>query len=407
MRLLHTSDWHVGKVLRGFRRRPDHEKALAQLVTIAREERPDFILHTGDLFDSFRPEYDDVQFALDHLRELVAVAPTMVVGGNHDSPALFRVFGRLLETGDGRLRFIDKARKPSDGGVSTYAIGDHHLRVAPLPYYAPRDIDRFEDSSTWTGTYSDKIGMLERVLGEGLLRDYRADRDVLVFAAHLHVRGALMSNSEREAHVGENYEATVDSTPAVTYAAFGHIHRPQKVSTVRALARYAGSLLPVDFGETDDEKSIVIVDMRPGSPADARLVPITAGRKLMKVHGTQSELRAMAAAVDDAIIEAVVVSDEPLQYHMDVIRDIFPRATIVRTANDCAASRVTPADEAATNGQEESLPILFGEYLQAQQIAGIDADFVATLFGRLERSSEEEVPPGLHELTSCVEVNLA
>jgi len=403
MRLLHTSDWHVGKVLRNVRRRPDHEAALAQLVSIAKAEKPDVILHTGDLFDGFRPEYDDLHFALDHLRELAAVAPVMVLAGNHDSPALFRVFRRLLDAGDGRLRFIDKARKPGDGGIVNYSIGEQRLRIAPLPYYAPRDIDRFDDSATWTGTYSDKISMLERVLGDGLVEDYRGDRDVLVFAAHLPVRGALMSNSERETYVGENYEATLSSVPAVAYAAFGHIHRPQKLPTPRALARYAGSLLPIDFGETDDEKSIVIVDLRPGSPAIERLVPITAGRKLMKVRGTESELREMADNVSDAIIEAVVVSDEPRQYHSDLVRDIFPHATIVRTSNECAASRVSAADDVQATGEEATLPMLFREYLDTQPIGAIDADAVASLFERLERAAEGEFPPTLRELLPDLE----
>ncbi|HEY0798208.1 MAG TPA: exonuclease subunit SbcD [Candidatus Baltobacteraceae bacterium] len=400
MRLLHTSDWHVGKILRNVRRRPDHEATLAQLVSIANEEQPDVILHTGDLFDSFRPEYDDVQFALDVLRDLAAVAPTLVLAGNHDSPALFRVFRQLLETGNGRLRFIDKARKPSDGGVLRYPIGEHVLRVAPLPYYAPRDIDRFEDASTWAGTYSDKIGTIERVLGDGLLQDYNPKRDVLVFAGHLHVRGALMSNSERESHVGENYEATLDATPAVSYAAFGHIHRPQKLPTPRVLARYAGSLLPVDFGESDDKKSVVVVDVSPGAPAQTRLVPITAGRRLEKVRGTEAVLRSMAATIGDAIIEAIVISDEPLPYHADLIRDIFPQATIVRTANDCAASRVSSVDEVTRSGEEASLPTLFREYLSEQPVDGIDADFIASLFGNLERTVEDEVPPRLIDLTA-------
>jgi len=106
MRLLHVSDWHVGRQTYRCSRVPDHEAALTEIVELARETRPHLVLHTGDVFDGFRPGYAEMAFAVEALEELAALAPVVVIAGNHDSPALFRLFDRL-QGADPRIRFED------------------------------------------------------------------------------------------------------------------------------------------------------------------------------------------------------------------------------------------------------------------------------------------------------------
>ena len=95
MRLLHVSDWHLGRLTYRCSRAPDHEAVLAEICELARDLRPHLILHTGDVFDGLRPGYAEMTFAIEVLEELAAVAPVVVLAGNHDSPALFRLFDRL------------------------------------------------------------------------------------------------------------------------------------------------------------------------------------------------------------------------------------------------------------------------------------------------------------------------
>src|SRR5436305_1657569 len=94
----------------------DIRAAVEEIVSIARAERPDLVLHAGDLFDGPRPAYPDLRWAVDALRELAAVAPTIVICGNHDAPALFGLLDRLLGP-DSRLRFVGRALPPELGGV--------------------------------------------------------------------------------------------------------------------------------------------------------------------------------------------------------------------------------------------------------------------------------------------------
>src|ERR687885_331372 len=88
MRLLHVSDWHIGRQTYRCSRVPDHEAALGEIVELARDTRPHLVLHTGDVFDGFRPGYVEMSFAVEALEELAALAPVVVVAGNHDFPAL-------------------------------------------------------------------------------------------------------------------------------------------------------------------------------------------------------------------------------------------------------------------------------------------------------------------------------
>src|SRR5579864_5756052 len=105
MRLLHTADWHIGRMTMGVSRKPDLQSAVQEVITIALETKPDLIIHAGDLFDAIRPGWEDLQWGVDALRELAAIAPTVVICGNHDSPLLFEFLGRLLPASS-NLRFI-------------------------------------------------------------------------------------------------------------------------------------------------------------------------------------------------------------------------------------------------------------------------------------------------------------
>src|SRR5688572_9881939 len=157
MRVLHTADWHLGRVLYNQARHDDEMAVLGEIVAIAREHKPDLIIHAGDLFDAVRPPYEEMTLGLDTLRELAAIAPTVVVCGNHDSPVLFRIFQKLLGD-EARLRFIDRARRPAEGGILDYPVGRQRLRLAPLPFvHQNRLVEAFEDPGQRTVAYADRI----------------------------------------------------------------------------------------------------------------------------------------------------------------------------------------------------------------------------------------------------------
>src|SRR5947209_16123777 len=107
MKILHVSDWHLGRTTYNASRAEDHEKVLGEIADIARHEKPDLIVHTGDLFESIRPAYEDMDRGIRALIDLARTAPVVVLCGNHDSPALFQLFSKLVGQAS-RVRFVDQ-----------------------------------------------------------------------------------------------------------------------------------------------------------------------------------------------------------------------------------------------------------------------------------------------------------
>ncbi len=400
MRLLHISDWHLGRMTYRYSRAPDHEAVLEETIGYARALRPHLILHTGDLFDAFRPGYAEMARGIDALQELAAIAPVVVVAGNHDSPALFRLFNQLLGEGS-RIRFIDQARRPEEGGVLEFpGMGDEVIRLAPLPFvHANRMVERFEDSSTWMVTYADRIHLIEDALGRGLREGYDTSRDVLLFAAHLYVSGARFCGSERPLHISDAYGCRLERLPQVSYAAFGHIHRPQALPTTVVNGRYAGSPICLDFGEEGEQKEIVIVEAEPGRPATVTTQSLSGGRPLRTLNGTFEEIRSHAPTVGNALCRVTVRTDTPTENLSELLHELCPEATFVDVNEDCAATRIEVVE--ATEAQAEvepSLRDLFRTYIAEQGTRGADAKRVLKRFEQLLDAVDEEAPPRIPDL---------
>jgi exonuclease SbcD len=422
MLLLHTADWHLGRTTWNHSRRIDHERVLAEIIGLANERRPDLIIHAGDLFDAMRPAYEDIALGLDALHQLAAVAPTVVLCGNHDSPALFKIFQQLLGPG-APLRFVDRARPPAAGGILDFAVGKHRLRLAPLPFvHQNRLVDAFEDPAQRTVAYADRIAVIEQTLSEGLLDGYDGGRDVLLFAAHLHVTGARLSKSERQLHVSEGYATRPEHVPVVSYAAFGHIHRPQTLAGT-ATGRYAGSPIQLDYGEVDEVKGVVLVELEPGEPARVEEVPLLSGRRLRHFCGTLSELEAAAPSIGEEICLLTLDVETPVPDLSDRVAALLPAAVVVHIEERVASRRLIPAEELDGAAVEPTLIEHFRAYLGAQGTRAAAADRVLAGFSRFYAAlaaeeeplfpeerlllDEADAPPGAGEQAAPAQMQLA
>ena len=400
MRLLHVSDWHLGRLTYRCSRAPDHEAVLAEICELARDARPHLILHTGDVFDGLRPGYTEMTYAIEVLEELAAVAPVVVLAGNHDSPALFRLFDRL-QGPEPRIRFVDRVRPPQEGGVFDVPAAEGEIvRLACLPFiHANRMVDRFEDATTWTATYSERIQRIEEALERGLAAGYDPSRHVLVFAAHLYVRGARFSGSERPLHVSEAYATRLERFPHVAYAALGHIHLPQALPRRGVTGRYAGSPVPLDFGEEHERKEIVLVEAEPGRPAVLTPHPLSAGRELRTIVGTLEEIAELAPTVGDALCRVTVCTEEPVPDLAQLLGEVLPGATIVEVNEDCAATRLEVVEATAVEADAEpGFTELFRSYLAERGTSGPRADRVLETFETLIQAVEAEELPRLPDI---------
>ncbi len=403
MRLLHLSDWHLGSTLGRLSRAPDHDEVLEEMVDLAGEWRPNLIVHSGDLFDHSRPAVEDLQRGVEALRRLADTAPVVVIAGNHDSPALFDVFDRLLALGSrdatSTVRFLGRARPPEQGGILTFPGEDgEELRLAAVPFVHPNAVlDAFDvPPQRRTAAYTDQVRFVEEVLGDGLRTGYDGGRHILIFAAHLHVGGATFSGSERPLHITDSYATSVDHLPGVSYAAFGHIHKPQALPGGVVVGRYAGSPIQIDYGELGEQKSVVTVEALPGRPASVELVHLRGGRPLRRVAGTL-DVVGQLRDVGRCILAATVDTEEPTPDLAERIVAMFPAATIFDVVERCRMAQVELATETPDADAEPPVRDLFREYLSSARVPAVAVDRVMSVFSRLLDAVENETEPAFDE----------
>jgi exonuclease SbcD len=342
IRLLHTSDWHLGRTIRNRPRTEEFGAVLDEVVRIAIDERVDGVLVAGDLYDSRAPapEADAVLVeTLVHLHE--AAIPVVAIGGNHDSAQRLEAFAPLYRAVGATI--VGNVQRPDAGGVVELASRDRGTTalIACVPFVPERRFAStaalFDASESWYATYADGMGNLL----DAFAAAFRPDR-VNVLMAHLYADGSLLGGGEREVTVGLEYAVSPARLPATaSYLALGHIHRPQRVAGTAAPGRYSGSLLQLDFGETEQQKSVAIVEAAPGTPATIREVALTAGRRLVDLRGSLDAVTAAAETVGDAWLRVLVETDGPIPGIADRVREALPNALDVKLVYDRTADDET------------------------------------------------------------------
>ncbi|WP_079084268.1 metallophosphoesterase family protein [Streptomyces longwoodensis] len=401
MKLLHTSDWHLGKRLQRRSRDSEFDAVLAEIVEIARRTLPDLIVHSGDLFDRYSLSPGDLMRAMTSLSALRSVAPVVVVGGNHDSPHWFdvldHVFQNTAEPGAHPVTFVHTAADGSGGGrVLDFPTRDQsqRIRLAALPFIHPnRFMHLFPGLGTTHGAYAQGLRGLQEELITQLHEGYSPQHDVLVFATHLYLSGALLSGSERHLDVSDAYATAPDDLPRVSYCALGHIHKPQALTSSKATAHYAGSPLQFDFGECDDAKSVLLVEADPQRPTRTAPQRLTAGRLLKKFTGTLEELAFRAEEFSNTFLDVTITSQNLIPQLSQKVATAVPDADVVYLTEDCAETRITPLNVSDLPQEEPELTESFRAYLTEHGTPGRVADEVLAAFGSLLHHPGGDEPP--------------
>lgn len=392
VRLLHTSDWHLGVTVRDEPRDVDHDSVIAEMIKIAATVKPDVILHTGDLFNSGRPGMADFGRAIRALRALGEIAPVVVLAGNHDSAIAMETLG--IAVGDTvpeqvaertydpenitatRIRVMHRPTTAAQGAVMTLPTqAGGRLRVVGLPFlHANRIISEFDDILGANATYADNVRKICDFLTDSTFTEFDTTTDVAVLASHLHVSGARTS-TEKEIHISSEYATDpAHINGGYGYLAFGHIHIAQAVANHRG--RYAGSVLEIDFGEEGETKQVVVADLTPGRPSKIYDVTLTSGRRIHRVRAPYSALSEWATTLGNDLVE-VIVEHEPRgdgcdadSYSLEIpgydtltaaVRAALPDACVISVV-DARRPDVKVADEVEVPEITETPTQLFREW---------------------------------------------
>jgi exonuclease SbcD len=327
MRIIHTSDWHLG---RRFEREPlegDQRAFLAWLADEVTERQVDLVLVAGDIYDRSQPAEDAVALldrGLDGLR--AAGAEVVLIPGNHDSARRLG-FGAGRQSLGGVHVFADERTPPAP---KVLEVGGDRVALVAVPFLDPHVAPTPRPAEDGTPTPATHPSVLAESLEAGRQGLAVLDAMPSIAVAHAYVSGAGLSDSERTLAIGGADQVDPAVFAGFDYVALGHLHRPQRIGGSEAIA-YSGSPLPYSFSE-DHPKSVRLLEVTGGELTDVTTVPVPVGRKVVTLTGTLEGL--LTDPAHDTVTDrwvAARLTDETVQTQpMERLRARFPHAVSLR-----------------------------------------------------------------------------
>jgi exonuclease SbcD len=391
MRLLHTSDWHLGRSLHRADLRQAQAAYLDHLVEVVRSEHIDAVLVAGDVYDRAIPPLDAVALCEDALVRLRdAGARVIVTSGNHDSPRRLG-FGSALADAAGvhlRTRAGALARpvllEDRHGPVAVYGVPFLEPDAVRAELPADPDPGDGDEAAAPRG----HRGVLDRAV-----RCIRADAAARggvrpVVMAHAWVAGGEGSDSERDISVGGVGRVPASLFDGFSYVALGHLHGPQ---TLGPHLRYSGSPLPYSFSEAAQVKGSWLVELDAAGTARAEWVPAPAFRALSVLRGPLDDLLTSAAYAgrEDDFVSVVLTDTSRPEGAMDKLRRRFPHVLVLAYEPEGAAAdprsyraRVAGRDDLAVTAE-------FIQHVRNEPATAGERALLAAAFEEVRRADAE------------------
>lgn len=387
MRILHTSDWHLG---RSFHRADllGHQAAFVDhLLEVVVSEGVDLVVVAGDVYDRALPPVDAVRLADDAIARLAATPARVVVSsGNHDSARRLGFGARVMDAAGVHMR-----TDPAGVGVPVL-VEDRHGPVAvhALPYLDPDAVR--EPWGLSARSHEAALGAaMQRVRAD--LAGRPGTRSVVL--AHAFVAGAQPSESERDIAVGGVDRVPTSTFDGVDYVALGHLHSPHVLDD---RLRYSGSPLAYSFSEAAQTKGSWLVDLAADGSVRAELVPAPVPRTLARLRGTLDDLLAdpTLAAHEGAWVQATLTDPVRPRGAMDRLRRRFPHALVLGFES---ADRTTALPPRPTSGRgAHDVTLDFVSFVRGTAADAAEAALLATACEACTGDREADPVPGPAEV---------
>jgi exonuclease SbcD len=330
MRILHSSDWHLGQHFMGKTRLREHQAFLAWLLAQVQAHKVDAVLVAGDIFDTGAPPSYARELYNHFIVELRQTgAELLVLGGNHDSVAMLGESKTLLAQLNTRV--IPAVSETLAEQVLTLhqRDGQSGAVLCAIPFIRPRDV---LSSQAGESAQDKQLGLQTAIQQHYqqlyalacVRRDELGGNLPIIATGHLTTVGASASESVREIYVGALEAFPTSAFPPAAYIALGHIHRPQKVGGLEHI-RYCGSPIALSFDETKQQKEVLMVDLDSSGLQQITPLAVPCFQPLLALKGTLLELQAairhaaqLGTAQTPVWLEVLVVGD-------DYLSDLLPR----------------------------------------------------------------------------------
>lgn len=303
MRILHTSDWHLGRSLHGADLSEAADAFLEWLIAYIQANPVDALLVSGDIFDRALPPIASLRRLSSALETLCDLTTVVITPGNHDSATRLGFAARLIQP---QLRIISDVA--DIGRPVEIGTGDNGALIYPLPYLEP-DLTRHSlshDDDLVARSHEAVISAaLRRIRSDLYVRRAQGDQRAAICMVHAFISGGAPSDSERDIQVGgvdsipaaifdslggNHHEGDTYSHCTLSYIAAGHLHRAQNISGATVPIRYSGSPLAYSFSEVGVKKSVTIVTLSEGKVQQIDCVEIPEFRPLAQIRDSLENL---------------------------------------------------------------------------------------------------------------------
>lgn len=407
MRVLHTSDWHLGQRLVNLERTEEHQHFLDWLLQTVVQEQVEVLLMSGDVFDNGAPSNAALKLYYGFLRRICATCcrHIIITGGNHDSVSTLNAPRELLECFNIYVIGGASADPLQELLELRCAQGKLQLIVCAVPFLRDRDVRLSVPGETFEER--------EQRIKQGIaahyeafvphLHQYKAQNIPVVAMGHLFAAGGSASDSEKDIHVGNLGQIGADQfSQEFDYVALGHLHRPQQVNKTHHI-RYSGSPIPLSFSEVTDKKVVFILYFEAGKLADLRELDIPCRRQLVRFRGPLEKVKQQIAAFDNsaytltAWAELQLELDAPLpdlheqleevlRLKSDVLQLLIHRPPIIKNATETLDAQLQPEADLHTLREQD----VFLKRCQSTYPDSDHTELMATFSELLELMGQQE-----------------
>ncbi len=407
MRILHTSDWHLGRSLIGRRRYEEFDAFLNWLSETIKAEKVDVLIVAGDIFDTSLPSNRAQEQYYNFLTNLAingACKNIVLVGGNHDSPSFLKAPSALLKALN--IHMVGAISDDIADDVIVLHGDDAPLAIiCAVPYLRDRDIRQVETGESFE--------QKDAKLLEGIRRHYqeiceiaKQKRDELggnipiVTTGHLFASGGQTIDGDgvRELYIGTLAGIGADIFPDfVDYVALGHLHVPQKVGGFDKI-RYSGSPLPMGFGEAGQQKQVVIVDFNgdeKGVQTQIHEINIPQFQALKSIKGDiakiTTEINELITQKKNIWLEIEYIGDEILNDLNQTLNDLVAGSNleILRIKNPRVFNNILTQYDFSKNLEELNELEVFDKFLELNNQGAADNETLKIAYQQILQSIKE------------------
>lgn len=312
MRILHTSDWHLGRSLHSHRRYEEFEAFLDWLISTIEQEKVDALLVAGDIFDTGTPSNRAQSLYYKFLGKVSSThcQHIVITAGNHDSPTFLNAPKELLK--ELNVHIVGSITDNlEDEVIVLKSNNEPQAIICAVPYLRDRDVRTAEPGET----IEDKNAKLIEGISNHYAEVYQIAEQKrvelknpnlpIIAMGHLFTAGGKIIDGDgvRELYIGSLTHVHVEKLPhSIDYFALGHLHVPQLVSQKEHI-RYSGSPIPMGFGEATQKKKVIIVEFTDSDPSIAEII-IPTFQELVRIQGTVAQIQAKIAELKEAESQA-------------------------------------------------------------------------------------------------------